>query len=171
MSRCYTVTAVIVLSLLACNISAQEPTVAPDFTPPLLPAPPPIAAPDYIPQPSSVPLLSAPPWSGETYIASQPVLSSITITPPAYHAPPVALYDRVRFRDEHQAHPYGIPTVIAVADPRDRSCVVHVEVCMPPCECEKITRNRRGNRVTYDFGQYEIEIISRLGVVIVDYDT
>ncbi len=171
MSRTSTVFAPFVLSVLACNIFAQEQTVAPEITPPLLPAPPSITAPEYIPPTSPTPRSSVPLWSRETDTAPHFVFPSTTFESPAYRVEPVALYGRVRVRDEHKAHPHGIPTVIAVADPRDGSCLVHVEICMPPCACERITHNRRGNRVTYDFGKYEIEIISRLGVVIVDYDT
>ncbi len=84
---------------------------------------------------------------------------------------PVVLYRNVRIRDPHRAHPLGVLTIIAVPDPRDHCGVVYVEVCMPPCPCLSFWHNRRGTRAEFDFGRYEIDIITRRGVVIIDYDS
>ncbi|MCA9077087.1 MAG: hypothetical protein KDA93_18820 [Planctomycetaceae bacterium] len=167
MSRYSTILAILLVTACVCHSSAQEPTVAPEFMPPLLPSPSATTAPDYVPPASPVPLSTH-----EAYSAPQSVPPVVIDEyPQVYPVETVALYDRVRIRDPHKAHPYGVPTVISVADPRNRSCTVNVEVCMPPCACERVTHNLRGNRVRYDFGKYEIEVISRLGVVIIDYDT
>lgn len=84
---------------------------------------------------------------------------------------PVVLYPHVRVRTPHKAHPLGVPTVISVPDPRDHCGFVNVEVCMPPCPCLGVKTNRRGTRAQYDFGRYQIDIITRRGVVIIDYDS
>ncbi len=84
---------------------------------------------------------------------------------------PVVLYPHVRIRDPHRAHPLGVPTIIPVPDPRDHCRVVYVEVCVPPCPCLSFWHNRRGTRAEYDFGRYEIDIILRRGMVIIDYDS
>ncbi|MCA9024273.1 MAG: hypothetical protein KDA86_03570 [Planctomycetaceae bacterium] len=156
----------IALSLFTATLFAEEPAISPEIDPPLLPAPSVTAAPEFVP-PGSAGTYSVPHVSPPEMVTPP----SVSIAPPAVAYQPVALYPRVRVRSKHKAHPYGVPTIVAVADPRDRSCLVNVEVCMPPCECLGVFHNRRGNRVTYDFGQYEIEIISRLGVVIVDYNS
>ncbi len=91
--------------------------------------------------------------------------------PPPGELEPVVLYQNVRIRDPHRAHPLGVPTIIPVPDPRDHCGVVYVEVCMPPCPCLSFWHNRRGTRAEFDFGRYEIDIITRRGVVIIDYDS
>lgn len=84
----------------------------------------------------------------------------------------VPVYPHVRVKDARNIAPGAVPRLIAIRDPRDRwshQCVF-VEVCMPPCDCHDISVSRDGRRVKYDFGDYEIEVTSRNGLVTVDYD-
>jgi hypothetical protein len=48
---------------------------------------------------------------------------------------------------------------------------VNVSICVPPCGCPpKITCRKDGAYVKYDYGKYRVEITSKKGVVVVDYD-
>jgi hypothetical protein len=45
-----------------------------------------------------------------------------------------------------------------------------VEICVPPCGTPKITSKHDGAKVRYDYGKYAVNITSRHGVVVVNYD-
>ena len=90
------------------------------------------------------------------------------------------LYPCVKYEDLHNVHPCAVPKIVAVRDTRKRCCdpcsccckpgCVYVKICVPPCGCPKISANRDHTKVEYDYGDYEIEIKSKNGVVYVDYD-
>lgn len=88
------------------------------------------------------------------------------------------LCGHVRVKDPRNIAPHAVRRMIAVRDPHgcDHLCdccprqCVFVEVCMPPCECHDVKVSRDGRRIEYDFGDYEIEVTSRNGLVTVDYD-
>lgn len=93
---------------------------------------------------------------------------------PAPIAPPAPLFHNVRYKDPKNIAPCAVPQVVLVRDPCLKSCdkcdrCVAVQVCMPH-GCTKISRCKDGSRVKYDFGKYEVEIVSRNGEVVVDYD-
>ena len=84
----------------------------------------------------------------------------------------------IRIEDPENISPCAVPTKITVCDPY--TCKeVTLTVCMPPqaakscCRPVKIVRaeiSRRGRKVKYDHGKYEVEIhFSRRGILI-DYD-
>jgi len=89
---------------------------------------------------------------------------------------PISLYHCVKYEDLDNIHPCAVRTVVAVQDPcyDPRSCCapacVYVEICVPPCKCRRVKVSRRGSKVEYDYGEYEVEIKSKRGVVYVDYD-
>jgi hypothetical protein len=99
--------------------------------------------------------------------------------PPLALAPAPMLYPCVKYRDRHRIAPGAVPMCVAVRDPcagKDRcgcngppKCVL-VEICVPPCGCPKITCRHDGTRVRYDYGKYAVNITSRHGVVVVNYD-
>ena len=82
-----------------------------------------------------------------------------------------------------------VPTIVQVLDPcsdkarggllrrlhADDDCdacgpqCVFVEICVPP-DCPEIKVSRGGRKVKYDYGDYKVEILSKDGVVYVDYD-
>ena len=94
----------------------------------------------------------------------------------------VPLYRNVRYRDERRVHPCAVPMVVMVQDPcwRDDKCdpcdqprCVAVQICVPPCSVcpPRVTCNRNGTHVRYDYGKYAVDIRShRNGCVTVDYD-
>jgi hypothetical protein len=93
-------------------------------------------------------------------------------------APAVALYANVKYRDRRYIAPCAVPICVAVRDPCERhdrcacgppKCVM-VEICVPPCGNPKITSKRDGSKVRYDYGKYAVNITSRHGVVVVNYD-
>jgi hypothetical protein len=51
---------------------------------------------------------------------------------------------------------------------------VYIQICVPPescdCKCPEIKVSRKGSKIKYDYGDYEVEITSKDGVVKVDYD-
>ncbi len=96
------------------------------------------------------------------------------IVGPVLQGPVVSLpiYDNVRVRDRNRIHPAAIPTLVAVCDPCRPGCLVNVEICVPPCECVDVSRRWQGRKVTFDYGDYEIEITGfRSGQIVVDYDS
>jgi len=51
----------------------------------------------------------------------------------------------------------------------DPGCV-YIQICVPPCDCADVKISRNGAKVKYDYGEYEVEIKSKDGIVKVDYD-
>ncbi len=96
--------------------------------------------------------------------------------PSAGEGQTIPLYHCVKYEDLHNIHPCAITKIVLVADPchDPRSCCppkkVAVQICVPPCGCLEIEHSRRGMKVEYDYGKYEVEIKSRRGVVVVNYD-
>jgi|GEM_PF-832706 hypothetical protein len=99
--------------------------------------------------------------------------------PPIVMAPGFALYPRVKYHDKRHIAPCAVPMVVAVRDPcahRDpcEACgppkCVFVQICVPPCGSPKICTRHDGQRVRYDYGKYAVNITSRHGIVVVDYD-
>jgi len=87
------------------------------------------------------------------------------------------LYHRVKYEDKHNIHPCAVTKIVRVMDPcyDPRACCeprcVYVQICVPPCGCPpKIKVSRRGRKVKYDYGEYEVELVSKKGTVYVDYD-
>jgi len=84
----------------------------------------------------------------------------------------VSLYPYVRVKDADDMCPDGVSVVIAVRDPncrRGETGFVFVKVCVPPCN-GRVRVNKWGTEVELDYGEYEVEIKSRNGLVTVDYD-
>jgi hypothetical protein len=100
--------------------------------------------------------------------------------PPLPLAPAVALYPCVKYKDLRHVAPCAVPMCVAVRDPCERphhercSCgqpkCVLVEICVPPCGTPKISCRHDGSKVRYDYGKYAVNITSRHGVVVVNYD-
>jgi hypothetical protein len=69
--------------------------------------------------------------------------------------------------------------VVAVQDPCAKydpcgacgppKCVL-VEICVPPCGSPKVCTRHHGTKVRYDYGKYAVNITSRHGIIVVDYD-
>jgi hypothetical protein len=122
--------------------------------------------------PTALPLPeAAPPMSGFPLAAGGPPL-------PLAPAPP--LFPYVKYRDRRHIAPGAVPMYVAVRDPCDcprhgrgdcgpPKCVL-VEICVPPCGPSKISCKHDGTHVRYDYGRYAVNITSRHGVVVVNYD-
>ncbi len=91
----------------------------------------------------------------------------------------VELYHRVKYEDLRNVHPCAVKKIVAVKDPCARpsvcgSCAppcVYVMICVPPCDKFRFDVKRKDHsKVEYDYGDYEIEITSKNGIVYVDYD-
>lgn len=87
----------------------------------------------------------------------------------------VPLATCVQVKDLCKAAPDAVPAVIAVRDPH--ACehdsverVVYVEILVPRCPLRKLEVSRCRTRVDLCFGEYDVEIRSRDGVVTVEYD-
>jgi hypothetical protein len=88
----------------------------------------------------------------------------------------IELYPCVKYKDCHNAHPCGVTEIVKIVDPCYDPCsccepsCVYVAICVPPCGCRRIKVRDHGRKITYDYGKYEVEIKSKRGVVVVDYD-
>jgi len=88
----------------------------------------------------------------------------------------VELYHNVKYRSVRNIAPCSKTIVVQVPDPcaKDRcDCptpCVNVQICVPDCDCPHVRVSRHGNRVKYDYGKYEVTLVSARGKVIVDYD-
>jgi len=90
---------------------------------------------------------------------------------------PVTLFECVKYKDQRNIAPCAVPMIVSVPDPCASPCdcacgprCVYVKICVPPCGCAEVKYKRHGEKLVYDFGKYEVEITSRKGVVVVDYD-
>ncbi|QDT64409.1 hypothetical protein [Calycomorphotria hydatis] len=106
--------------------------------------------------------------------------------PPAMSPPvmaaPIGLYPHVKYEDLEDVYPQPVVQIVQVMDPNPppvQPClacpppqpgVVFVQVCVPPGECKRVKVTHRGAKVSLDYGKYEVDIVSRDGVVFVDYD-
>lgn len=91
----------------------------------------------------------------------------------------VELYPLVKYEDLDNVHPQAVKKIVAVKDPRGKRSIcdtcappcVYVMICVPPCDkFEYDVKRKDHSKVEYDYGDYEIEITSKNGVVYVDYD-
>lgn len=98
---------------------------------------------------------------------------------PMTEAAPIALFDCVKYKDLHNVHPCAVTKIVAVKDPRaccdPCSCCepgcVYIQICVPPCgSCKFEVKRRDHSKVEWDYGDYEVEVTSKNGVVYVDYD-
>lgn len=91
-------------------------------------------------------------------------------------APEMTLFPNVRYRATRNMSPCAVPIVVQVPDPctpRNSCCprpCVNVEICVPSCGCPQVCVTRRGNKTTYDYGKYAVNVISLNGRIVVDYD-
>ena len=86
---------------------------------------------------------------------------------------PIELFRDVRYHGSRNIAPCAVPTIIQVSDPcnRDRCCktCVSVQVCVPPCDPQKIKVTRDGDRVRYDYGKYAVVVKTVGHHVVVHY--
>ncbi len=113
-----------------------------------------------------------------------PVYPSVQQSPPVIATPHqigeivtcrVPLARCVRVEDARNIAPDAIPVIVAVRDPN--MCahdtverVVFVQVFVPPCPMSGIRVSPCRTRVTMCFHQYEVDIKSKNGMIVVDYD-
>lgn len=139
-----------------------------------LPPPPLSSVPTSLP-----PVVSDPSATGTTVLKPVPeVQYDGPVTQLPVVTTPVTMFDCVKVRDPRKIAPCAVPIIVAVPDPctpadrcncTPRPCV-YVEICVPNTGCPKVCVTRCGNKTRYDYGKYAVEIISRNGKVIVDYD-
>lgn len=87
----------------------------------------------------------------------------------------VPLATCVKVEDECNISPHAVPIVVAVRDPQtcQHGCqerVSFVQIFVPPCPPREIRVSPCRTRLTMDFGQYEVDIKSGNGMIVVDYD-
>ncbi len=130
--------------------------------------------------PPPAPGVAVPPVPMPQAMGAVPVLAPTAVGgPPIALAPGAGLYPCVKYKDRRKIAPCAVPMCIAVRDPcaprhggpccENPKCVL-VEVCVPPCGCPRITAKHDGTKVRYDYGKYAVNITSRHGIVVVNYD-
>jgi len=140
--------------------------------------PPPAPALNSVPPEPMPPVASAAPPTIVSVPEAAPPGQMAAGGPPLPLAPVPVLFPRVKYKDRHHIAPCAVPMYVAVRDPCEKhdrcSCgppkCVLVEICVPPCGSPKITSKHDGARVRYDYGKYAVNITSRHGVVVVNYD-
>ena len=90
------------------------------------------------------------------------------VSPPVIELPGPRHTHRVRYKDRENTHPHSIRQTLFV--PSRCGCgEIAVDVCAPP-GCPIIKTKRRGKKIEYDYGDYEVDIIQKDGEILVDYD-
>jgi len=94
-------------------------------------------------------------------------------------AMPIQLFNCVRYVDCREMHPCAVKKIVLVKDPCPSKCCnpcnccapkcVAIEICVPPCGCERVKCRRNGTRITYDYGKYSVDIRVKKGYIVVDY--
>ena len=88
----------------------------------------------------------------------------------------VELYHNVKYRGERNIACAAKPIIVQVPDPcacKNSCCptpCVNVQICVPECGCPCVKVTRCGNKVTYDYGKYEVSVLSAHGRVTVAYN-
>ena len=145
---------------LTSTTFGRDPILVPRFSAPVgynQPAPTPVPEAGIVPPPSSHIMPGAPVAPG-------------TIVGNAYECVGIPLYRNVRVIQRRNIHPCAVRKVVSVPDPCNPCCCVYIEICVPPCACECVTVNRRGDKVRFDYGRYAVDVTSRRGRLLVDYD-
>ena len=76
---------------------------------------------------------------------------------------------RVRYKDRDNTHPLSVRQTLFVPSPCGQG-QIGVDVCAPP-GCPVIKVKRDGRKIEYDYGDYEVDIITKKdGELLVDYD-
>lgn len=123
----------------------------------------PVLVPPALSQVTPTPL----PESDQAYV---PGSSMVVMPSPSAVTPTFAVYSNVKYKDQRNIHPCAVSKIVQIADPCNPCCLVNVEVCVPPCACECVKVSKCGTKVKLDYGKYEVELTSRRGYVVVDYD-
>lgn len=129
------------------------------------------------------PRLTTPDYRGPAVFGPQTILGQSDLQPIPELAPmPMPrgcdLYDCVRYKNLGKIAPCAEPMIISIKDPcapKKPNCCepircVNVKICVPPCDCPKVKITRHGSKIRYDFGKYAVDVISRNGEILVDYD-
>ncbi|MDG1896322.1 MAG: hypothetical protein P8J37_15575 [Fuerstiella sp.] len=90
----------------------------------------------------------------------------------------VPLETCIRIKDAAEISPDAVPVAVAVRDPHlgrcgSRGCVeaaVYVEVLVPTCPLQGLRVSPCRTKIRLDYGHHAIDIVSRNGVVRIDYD-
>ncbi len=128
----------------------------------------PVYGPTLVPQYPVVPAVPSAPAHSQTLPCPHQLGEIVT------YAVPVATC--IQIEDPENIAPHAVPVVVAVRDPNlgaIHTCVeqvVYVEVCVPPCPMRRLTVSPCRTRIRMDFGEYEVDIRSHRGKVVIDYD-
>ena len=90
----------------------------------------------------------------------------------------VPLESHVRVRNADEIAPHAQPVIVAVRDPHlaawgSHGCVeqlAYIQVFAPPVPLREMKVSPCRTRIDLDYGDWEIKILSRNGVVEVEYD-
>ena len=87
----------------------------------------------------------------------------------------VPLATCVEVEDECNIAPNAIPVVVAVRDPcmcahETQERLVFVQIFVPPCPLQNLRVSRCRTRMSLDYGEYQVDIKSVNGIIVVDYD-
>ncbi len=87
------------------------------------------------------------------------------IAAPTYYT----TYTKVNYLLERNIAPCAVKKLVAVPDPCNPCKCVLVAICVPPCACEEVIVHPRKDRVTFNYGKYQVRITARNGHLNVVY--
>ncbi|HEY0981812.1 hypothetical protein [Schlesneria sp. T3-172] len=148
------------------------PVPDPEFNQTVPPAYAPNRSSNYTPSPYSAPATGNYPIPGTVQYGTP----ASVVSEPAFMlaAPNAEIYQNVRYRAVRNIAPGAVPMIVQVPDPcnRDACCktCVNVQICVPPCDPQRVKVSRDGSRLRYDFGKYSVSVRSVGKHVVVHYE-
>ncbi|WP_437206237.1 hypothetical protein [Planctomicrobium sp. SH664] len=103
------------------------------------------------------------------YLAPSAGLQPGTIICNADCAGSLQLYRAIKVRAPRNIAPCAVEKIVSVPDPCNPCRCVLIPICVPPCKAECITCSKQGDRVTFDYGKYSVDVTARRGGLVVTY--
>lgn len=91
-------------------------------------------------------------------------------------APAIPLFTKVKYEDLDDMAPCAQPKIVLVRNPCTDPCrgcpadLVAIQICVPTSCCELVSCRRNGDRIRYDYGEYQVDIKIKKGYIEVEYE-
>lgn len=155
---------------VAARSSEREPVLLPPtlIDTPIAFQPPPAPGPAAVPMPS--PVGPSPVPQAEAPMPPGAEFSPTLVPVPAEGSAVSLLYPNVKYKDLKNIAPCAVPVIVAVPHPCKPCCCAYVQICVPPHCRPRVECKHHGHEIEYRYGNYEVEIKLKNGMIVVDYD-